>query len=55
MAFHGRRKLQELRAETGIAYEQSTRGILHYYTQRAEFEAAREAAGFMRRYGLDRT
>jgi D-amino-acid dehydrogenase len=55
MAFHGRRKLQELRAETGIAYEQSTRGILHYYTQRPEFEAAREAAEFMRRYGLDRT
>ncbi len=55
MAFHGRRKLQELRAETGIAYDQSTRGILHYYTQRAEFEAACEAAVFMRRHGLDRT
>jgi D-amino-acid dehydrogenase len=55
MAFHGRRKLQELRAETGIAYEQSTRGILHYYTQREEFEAACEAAEFMRRHGLDRT
>ena len=54
MAFHGRRMLQQLRAETGIAYEQSTRGILHYYTERAEFEAACEAAALMRRYGLDR-
>jgi D-amino-acid dehydrogenase len=55
MAFHGRRMLQELRAETGIEYEQSTRGILHYYTEPAEFEAACEAAAYMRRYGLDRT
>jgi D-amino-acid dehydrogenase len=55
MAFHGRRKLQELRAETGIEYEQSTRGILHFYTKPSEFEAACGAAAFMRRYGLDRT
>ena len=55
MAFHGRDMLQRLRAETGIEYGQSTRGILHYYTQRAEFEAAREAAALMRRHGLDRS
>ena len=55
MAFHGRRKLQELRAETGIEYEQSTRGILHYYTDRAEYAAACKAAALMRRHGLDRT
>lgn len=55
MAFHGRRMLQELRAGTGIEYEQSTRGILHYYTSPREFEAACAAAAFMRRYGLDRT
>lgn len=54
MAFHGRRMLQRLREETGIEYEQNTRGILHYYTDRAEFGAAREAAALMRRHGLDR-
>ena len=42
------------RARPGIEYGQSTRGILHYYTERAEFEAAREAAALMRRHGLDR-
>ncbi|HEX4943869.1 MAG TPA: D-amino acid dehydrogenase [Usitatibacteraceae bacterium] len=55
MAFHGRDMLQRLRAETGIEYEQSTRGILHFYTDRAEYAAACEAAALMRRYGLDRT
>ncbi len=55
MAFHGRAMLQRLRAETGIGYDESTRGILHYYTQPAEFAAAREAAERMRRHGLDRT
>ena len=54
MSFHSRAMLRELRAETGIAYDESTRGILHYYTDRAELEAAREATALMRRHGLDR-
>jgi D-amino-acid dehydrogenase len=54
MALHSRARLGELREETGIAYDQVTRGILHYYTSRAEFEAAREATALMRRHGLDR-
>ena len=54
LALHSRRMLQRLRAETGIAYEQSTRGILHFYTDAAEFAAAREATAVMRRHGLDR-
>ena len=54
MAFYSRMALRELRAVTGIAYDESTRGILHYYTDRAELEAAREATAVMRRHGLDR-
>jgi D-amino-acid dehydrogenase len=54
MAFYSRTMLQRLRADTGIAYDESTRGILHYYTDRAELEAAREATALMRRHGLDR-
>ena len=54
MAFYSRMALRELRAGTGIAYDESTRGILHYYTDRAELEAAREATAVMRRHGLDR-
>ena len=54
MAFYSRMALRELRAGTGIAYDESTRGILHYYTDRSELEAAREATAVMRRHGLDR-
>ena len=54
MAFYSRLMLRHLRAETGIAYDEATRGILHYYTSRAEFEGAREATALMRRFGLDR-
>jgi len=54
MALHGRTMLQRLRAETGIAYEHSTRGILHFYTDRDAFAAARETTAILRRHGLDR-
>jgi D-amino-acid dehydrogenase len=54
LGLHSRAMLQRLRAETGIAYDESTRGILHYYTERAEFEGARAATGIMRGLGLDR-
>jgi D-amino-acid dehydrogenase len=54
MAFYSRTMLRALRAQTGIAYDESARGILHYYTGRAELEAAREATTVMRRHGLDR-
>ncbi len=55
LALHSRRMLQALRAETGLAYDESARGILHYYTDRAELAAAREATALMRRLGLDRS
>ncbi|MBK6982871.1 MAG: D-amino acid dehydrogenase [Betaproteobacteria bacterium] len=54
LGFYSRTMLQELRAQTGIAYDESTRGILHYYTERTELEAARDATALMRRFGLDR-
>lgn len=37
---YSRDALQALRAATGIAYEQRTQGILHFYTSRKEFDAA---------------
>ena len=54
LALYSRAELQRLRAETGIAYDERTRGIRHYYTEAAEFEQAAAAAGAMRRLGLDR-
>jgi D-amino-acid dehydrogenase len=43
-----------LRAETGIQYDQLQLGILHYYTDRAEFDRAVGSASVMREHGLDR-
>jgi D-amino-acid dehydrogenase len=46
--------LQELRRETGIEYDHLSRGILHFYTDPKEWEAAIPAAKIMRDFGCDR-
>ena len=51
---YSRAALQALRAETGIRYDHLERGILHFYTSPAEFEAALEPARVMREFGVDR-
>ena len=54
IAVYSRHCLQALRAETGLAYDQRAKGILHIYRDGAEFEHACRAAEVMRRHGLDR-
>ena len=54
LSLYSRKSLQELRASTGIEYDQATLGILHYYTDAAEFERAMDSATIMRKHGLDR-
>ena len=54
LAIDSRACLQQLRSETGIEYDQQTRGILHFYTDEQEYKAAAMAADLMRDYGLDR-
>ena len=54
LGLYSRELLQTLRAETGIHYDELTRGILHYYTDEAEFASAIRAAALMRETGLDR-
>jgi D-amino-acid dehydrogenase len=54
LGLYSRDTLQSLRAATGIEYHQRTEGILHYYTEQAEFEAAIPAAKLMGELGLDR-
>ena len=54
VALYSRLCLQQLRAETGIAYDQQLRGILHIYRDGGEFGHARAAAGLMSRHGLER-
>ena len=54
LSLYSRASLQELRAATGIQYDQLELGILHYYTDSGEFERAVAASSVMRKYGLDR-
>ncbi len=54
LGLYSREALQTLRAEIGIEYDALERGILHYYTDEAEFAAAVKAASVMRETGLDR-
>ncbi|HEX7650394.1 MAG TPA: D-amino acid dehydrogenase [Noviherbaspirillum sp.] len=54
IAEYSRQTLQAVRAETGIEYDHLTRGILHFYTDRHEFEASLHAAKLMRELGCPR-
>jgi D-amino-acid dehydrogenase len=54
LSLYSRTALQELRATTGIEYDQLELGILHYYTQQDEFDRAVAASKIMREHGLDR-
>jgi len=54
LALHGRKTLQELRRELGLEYDQLERGILHFYDDPAQFEAAKATAAVMRELGCDR-
>lgn len=51
---YSRQTLQAVRAETGIAYDELTKGILHFYTDQHEFDASLEAARLMRELGCPR-
>ena len=48
---YSRDSLQALRRETGIAYDQRTQGILHFYTNEKEFQDALEPTEQMRALG----
>jgi len=51
---YSRDTLQQLRSDTGLQYDQRTQGILHFYTNPKEFDAAEAPAAQMRALGCDR-
>jgi D-amino-acid dehydrogenase len=51
---YSRSVLQTLRRDRGLAYDQRTQGILHFYTSQQEFDAAEAPAAQMRELGCDR-
>ncbi len=54
LGLYSRETLRALRRETGIDYDQRTRGILHFYTSTREFEAAIDPARLMCELGCER-
>ena len=54
LALDSRARLKALRRELGLDYDCLEHGILHYYTDAAEFEHALPQAEFMRQFGCDR-
>lgn len=54
LALYSRALLKALRAQTVIRYDHSERGILHFYTDRAQYAAALEAAKLMSELGCER-
>jgi D-amino-acid dehydrogenase len=54
IADYSRRSLQALRADTGIEYDNLSRGILHFYTDQQEFDNSCGAAAAMRELGCPR-
>jgi D-amino-acid dehydrogenase len=53
LALHSRACLQALRAETGLRYDAETRGILQFFTERADWDHARRTVDEYRERGLD--
>lgn len=54
LGIYSRTQLQTLRQETGLEYDQVTKGILHFYTNPEEFNAALEPTRIMCDFGCDR-
>ncbi|MES1965746.1 D-amino acid dehydrogenase [Psychrobacter sp. AH5] len=54
LGLYSRATLQQLRRSTDIQYEQQTRGIMHFYTNQAEFDAAVAPTERMQELGCER-
>ncbi len=54
LALDSRARVKQLRRELGLKYDCLERGILHYYTDSAEFEHAVTQAALMREFGCER-
>jgi D-amino-acid dehydrogenase len=54
LALHSRGKIQEIRKEHALDYDQQTAGILHFYRSRHEFNSAIKAAELMNVHGCHR-
>lgn len=54
LAAESRKLIREIRTTEGFHYDERSKGILHFYRDKREFEAAARVAELMRRHGCDR-
>jgi len=54
ISVYSRECLRQLRADTSIQYQELQRGIMHFYTDREDFEGAAASAPLLREYGIER-
>src|SRR4051794_6578874 len=54
LATESRTLLQQIRRTEGLHYSERQKGILHFYRDAREFEAASTVAALMRKHGVDR-
>jgi D-amino-acid dehydrogenase len=54
LGIQSRGLIQRIRTEEGFHYDERSKGILHFYRDRREFDAAMRVAELMRRYGCNR-
>ena len=52
LALHSLKSLQEIGAETGIAYDRATRGVLKIYRSGQSLDGAERSTAFLARHGL---
>lgn len=52
LALHSLKCLQDIGAETGIAYDRATRGVLKIYRSRESLDAAERSSDLLARHGL---
>jgi D-amino-acid dehydrogenase len=52
LALHSLKSLQEIGAETGIAYDRATRGVLKIYRSGQSLDGAERSMGFLAQHGL---
>jgi D-amino-acid dehydrogenase len=52
LALHSLRSLQEIGAETGIAYDRATKGVLKIYRSKESLDNAERSSAFLAQHGL---
>ena len=52
LALHSLKSLQEIGAETGIAYDRATRGVLKIYRSKESLDAAQRSTDYLAQHGL---